>query len=512
MKRQKTLLVTGREASSAVKRYAKSAAVPVNVHVCDVDVASLLSPKEILNELSKLDLEGISQIIVPGTLKGDVSVIREKLRIPCFKGPKNVSDLPFVFSISGNAKLSEKIPADEILESRIRENIDKELQKAYEATKNYRLKIGKKKSVLLGTGIMRIVAEIPEAPLLSDSEIKKISGYYVNSGADIIDIGMTAGEDNSSEIKRLVNAVRSVTKAPVSIDSLNKEEISAALDSDIDLILSLDLTNYQISESMDIPAVIIPRDGNGIPKGIDERIALMEKLIQKLRDLNFDRFIVDLILEPPNFGLVKSLHAFYEFRKKYQRTPMMIGCGNVTELMDADSVGINALLASMASELDIDLLFTTEASRKTKGTVKELSRAVKMMYLSRTREQSPKDLGINLLYLKDKKEIETIRGPREKDLKSIEISRQRKPTLDGTEFRVYISDKIDVIYYRNKKPELKFRGKTAKGLYKEIIHRKLIKNPEHAAYLGKELEKAEIALKLGKNYVQDEDLFLYITP
>ena len=31
---------------------------------------------------------------------------------------------------------------------------------------------------------------------------------------------------------------------------------------------------------------------------------------------------------------------------------------------------------------------------------------------------------------------------------------------------------------------------------------------EHAAYLGKELEKAEIALKLGKQYVQDDPLDL----
>ncbi|MFP3260316.1 MAG: dihydropteroate synthase-like protein, partial [Sulfolobus sp.] len=45
------------------------------------------------------------------------------------------------------------------------------------------------------------------------------------------------------------------------------------------------------------------------------------------------------------------------------------------------------------------------------------------------------------------------------------------------------------------------------------IGRKLVQrtniNPEHAIYIGYELAKAEIALKLNKNYVQDKPLFKY---
>jgi len=33
-------------------------------------------------------------------------------------------------------------------------------------------------------------------------------------------------------------------------------------------------------------------------------------------------------------------------------------------------------------------------------------------------------------------------------------------------------------------------------------------DPEHAAYLGYELAKAEMSLKLGKTYVQDEPLIV----
>ena len=41
----------------------------------------------------------------------------------------------------------------------------------------------------------------------------------------------------------------------------------------------------------------------------------------------------------------------------------------------------------------------------------------------------------------------------------------------------------------------------------EIINKKLVTRMEHAAYLGSELQKAQIAMITGKEYVQDFDLF-----
>ena len=43
--------------------------------------------------------------------------------------------------------------------------------------------------------------------------------------------------------------------------------------------------------------------------------------------------------------------------------------------------------------------------------------------------------------------------------------------------------------------------------YDEIIKKGLITKLEHAAYLGAELEKAEIAMITRKDYIQDFDLF-----
>jgi tetrahydromethanopterin S-methyltransferase subunit A len=49
-------------------------------------------------------------------------------------------------------------------------------------------------------------------------------------------------------------------------------------------------------------------------------------------------------------------------------------------------------------------------------------------------------------------------------------------------------------------------GKKPQDIYYEVHTRGLISRIDHAAYLGKELEKAYIALKTKKAYVQDEEM------
>ena len=46
-------------------------------------------------------------------------------------------------------------------------------------------------------------------------------------------------------------------------------------------------------------------------------------------------------------------------------------------------------------------------------------------------------------------------------------------------------------------------GTNAIKLYNTIVREKLLTKLEHAAYLGKELYKAELALEYGKKYVQE---------
>jgi len=57
------------------------------------------------------------------------------------------------------------------------------------------------------------------------------------------------------------------------------------------------------------------------------------------------------------------------------------------------------------------------------------------------------------------------------------------------------------------KPTTIIKGKTAEAVYAKIVKMRLVTRLDHAAYLGLELAKAEIALRTGKEYIQDSPLF-----
>jgi dihydropteroate synthase-like protein len=270
------------------------------------------------------------------------------------------------------------------------------------------------------------------------------------------------------------------------------------------MVLSIGESNMEIAAKIGVPFVLVPVCKNGrLPESAEDRVRKLEMLAEKFKG---KKVILDPVLSPLNHGFVESIKALSLLRKKYPKTPLFMGAGNVTELIDADSVGINALLAGIASEIGVELLFTVEASAKTKGCVRELSTAARMMHLAKKQGKSPKDLGLDLLSLKDKTKTELIEDPKAGRLKFIEAS-DSTPKMEKNYYKIYTKDsRIFVVEYKDGKPASGFKGTSSEALYKKICSTSKI-HPEHAAYLGKELAKAEIALKLGKNYVQDEELF-----
>lgn len=50
-------------------------------------------------------------------------------------------------------------------------------------------------------------------------------------------------------------------------------------------------------------------------------------------------------------------------------------------------------------------------------------------------------------------------------------------------------------------------GISARDILNTLIDLGMVTRLDHVGYLGRELEKAEIALALGRSYVQDEPLF-----
>ena len=516
----KILLVMGQLAKETVEKYARKAVEDVEVLALSTPVAALLTISQIAGEVSKMKIKGFGMILVPGLVKGDTSPIEKSSGIPTFKGPRYVADLPLVLEQIEHVKLSKTIPACEVLRSELTQRTLNELENVERDRESLLRRSGNILISDLAVGRdfpMRVMAEILDAPLLSNSEIREKAEYFKDCGAQIIDIGMVAGKSRPRDAERTVKLVKRSLNIPVSIDTFDMAEAKAAVSAGADLLLSVDAGTIEEAAEFasDIVVVITPTDQRKgyFPKSSSERVKLLEENVRKASKLGMKKIIGDLILDPVNIpGIVESLTAYRLFSTRNPQVPIMFGVGNVTELMDADSIGVNALLAGMASELGVSLLLTTEGSDKTKGSVRELAMASKMMLLAKKRSSVPKDLGLDLLILKDKRlrdeaydetgeEGATIVNARETGGDELDSKGMFKISIDRKEKLL-----IATHFLGDVKREV-IKGRNAKGVYSTIIGMNLISSLSHAAYLGRELEKAETTLRIGKTYIQDEPLF-----
>ncbi|MFB0567404.1 MAG: dihydropteroate synthase-like protein [Candidatus Bathyarchaeia archaeon] len=522
----KVLLITGLLAEDMVTHYAQKSNVKTKVLALKVPVAALLTPKYIAKETEKLNLRDFDMILVPGLIRGDTSTIEDTTGIPTFKGPRYAADLPTVLEILGQVKLSKVTPACDLLKDELQR---KALKEIYLVEKNRDVLLKNPGNMLirelaLGRDFpMRVMAEIIDAPLLSNDEIQAKAQRYVKLGANIIDVGMVAGESRPSDAKRAVKAIKKVVNTPVSIDTLDPDEAREAVSAGADIILSVDAGNVEdmATFASEVTVVVIPTNHNKgyFPKKAEERVSLLEENIGRARKLGITKIIGDLILDPVNMpGVVESLVAFREFAKRNPDVPLLFGTGNVTELMDADSVGTNALLAGIASEIGVSILLSTEKGNKTKGSIKELAIASKMMFLAKKRDSVPKDLGLDLLILKDKRiREEPYNRKIETETQIITAAEKRKPLLFDPKgcFKIILdraNEDIAALSFstsKRDKPTVIIKGKSAENIYRKIVEMGLVTRLDHAAYLGSELTKAEIALKTGKEYIQDSSLFKF---
>jgi dihydropteroate synthase-like protein len=429
----KILFVTGKLAAKALEKtlLMMKPDFDYKIQVLPITVAALMNTEFIVNNVNPLDYD---RLVIPGACRADTQKISGYLKMETVTGPQDLRSLPSFFG-------------------------QQELIGEY------------------GHYSIKIVAEIVDAPLLSTGEILARAGYYQEQGAGIIDLGCC----HDRPFPHLQEAVQELKGQGfvVSVDTFNPGEILAAQEAGVDLVLSINSSNMEIAPELRTKVVVVP--------DFDQGLVSLEKNMEKLSRYGVE-FIVDPVLDPINFGFADSLQRFFEMRRKYPAVEMMMGTGNVTELTDADTTGINALLTGIATELNINYILTTEASHRTKGVVKELDLARKLMYYSRQQGILPKRIDARLLTIKD----------REAYRFSHEELREMQALIRDKNYRIFTGEQS--IYVLNKKHFLQDRD------IDKIFNRLEVQDAKHAFYLGKELSKANLALLLGKGYWQDEEL------
>ena len=325
---------------------------------------------------------------------------------------------------------------------------------------------------------IRIFAEIIEAPTLTTEAIVVRAREHRNAGADVIDIGCQPDtpfphlEDTISALKR--------EGMQVSVDSGDYEELRRGAEAGADFLLSLDETSLHILEGTKAVPVLVPK-----PHG---DMASLLRAIDKAEAMGI-QYMADPILDPIHFGFTVSLERYAELRRQRPNAPMLMGTGNLTELTDADSAGVTATLIGICSELDIRNVLVVQVSPHTRRTVQEHDAARRLMHRAREDQALPKGYDAGLIALHD---------PRPNPYTPEEIA-ELAAALRDRNFRIEAA--ADGVHIYNREGH-----HVAFDPFELFSKLGVESDGAHAFYLGYELAKAEIALQLGKRYVQDQPL------
>lgn len=441
MSRENIHFVTGRLAEfslrNTLQKLANDADFDYSIQVLPITVAALMTPQWIAPRLQVP--ESATKILLPGYCDGDLGPIHAATSLPIEIGPKDLRRLPNHFG---------------------------------QASKNDSY----------GQWDIDIIAEINHAPRLDIKTALTMAQRMQSDGATIIDVGC---EPNSfwPGVGDLVKELKAAGHR-VSIDSLNPKEIEVAVAAGAELVLSVNSTNRDQAASWGCEVVVIPDDIRDISS--------MEPTINQLAEQNVP-LRIDPILEPIGLGFAASLRRYMESRERWPDAEMMMGIGNLTELTDVDSAGINVLLLAICQELGIRSVLTTEVINWARSSVKECDVARQLVHYAINNQVPPKHLTEELVMLRDADRMKF--GPDQLE----DLARQIK----DNNYRIFAeSGEIHLLG-----SGLHFSDADPFKVFDQLAATKP-KNLDnsHAFYLGYEMCKALTALQLDKQYMQDEAL------
>jgi dihydropteroate synthase-like protein len=428
------LFVTGKLAAQSLQDTAARLPkeVEYEIAVLPITVAALMDTRFVARHLGST--MGCDVIMIPGLCKGDLSLISDRFGLQTLRGPKTLKDLPAFFG---------------------------------------------QESHLDGYGEhhAKILAEIVDAYQISLDQILSRASYYKSQGADIIDLGCPV-EGNFPQVEAAVSMLKE-HGFTVSLDTFNREDILLANQAGLDYLLSVNSKNIDLAPQLSCKVVVIPDFGQGLES--------LEQNIAQLQAWGVSH-VIDPILEPIGFGFNESLQRYSEVRRRHPQAEILMGLGNLTELTDADTTGVTAVMAGIITELQIDYVLTTEVISWARGAVKELDLARNLMYYAWKHQVLPKHLDDGLLTIKDP----PFEPYTEEELRLIQAK------VRDRNFRIFTD--LNYIYVFNNRLFIKERDIQA------IFPQLEVADPSHAFYLGRELYKASLAIQLGKQYIQEQPL------
>ena len=434
--------VTGKLAAPALRalleRLAPQVGFTATVQTLNITVAALMTTDWIARRLEVPP--GTNLVLIPGLCRGDLAGLRQAAGVPVERGPEDCRRLDEWF--------------------------------------------GQQRQDLADYGRydIEIIAEINHANRMPAADLLAEATRLRGDGADRIDIGCTPGEPWTAVSDAVAMLVAEGLR--VSIDSFEPAEVLAATRAGASLVLSVNSSNVAAAADFGCEVVVVP--------DVPETLAGFDDTVERLTAAGVP-LRLDPVLEPIGFGLAASLGRYLDVRRRYPKAEMMMGIGNLTELTDVDSAGINTLLLGFCQETGIRSVLTTEVIHWARSSVRECDLARRLVHHAVTHKTLPKHVEPGLVMLRGAK-------PQTHGEEALE---QLAAAIRDPNFRVFAERGGVHLVGRG----LHISSRDPFALFDQLAeHGRDDVDSSHAFYLGYEMAKAVTALTLGKDYRQDQAL------
>lgn len=433
--------------------------------------------REIAEALRDADI-----VLVPGSVEGDTRVIEEVVGRPVYKATRSPVLLPAVINhLRSGGSLSRTEPAEAVIPgTRLSAKLD--FEEAFS--------IGGVKVPLRGPPMV-LVSEVP--PYRGIDEARREAQRYSGDGADIIAVGCALDEEPGM-LARRVEAALSAGK-PVLAEAPSRAHAKAALEAGASGVIAAAGDALEYADLIGAGHVVVVGSRS---------LGELRSTVEDLRGMGVSKVIADPSLQAPPLGFLESIRRLVEASSRIE-VPIQFTAANVVDEVEADTHSIHGLLALVAAEARASVYYVVEDSYKAYRSTAEAREAIDLALAAWTLKRS-RDLYSRLLVVKQPHP-----PPKPPKVKAERVG-YVEPIMDK---RGYITIHVDhergvivAVYKLYKGGMIAFEGTHPTSIARALV-RAVKLDPEHAAYLGYELAKAEIALRLGRSYIQDEPV---ITP
>jgi cobalamin-dependent methionine synthase I len=201
--------------------------------------------------------------------------------------------------------------------------------------------------LIIGESINGTIQKVGEAILNRNANfLKELARAQYECGAHLLDVNAALpGRNEMEDLPWVVELVQQEVPIPLMIDSSNPEALKAALSvyrhPEPPILNSVSGEEEKLSKLLPVitgkncKVVALCMDDKGIPKTIDGRVRIADKLFQSLVELGvpadyiyFDVLVLSIAVEPD--AALVALETIKSFRSKFPNSHIICGLSNVS--------------------------------------------------------------------------------------------------------------------------------------------------------------------------------------